>query len=483
MQLPFVLQSAETMKTSVAYLEPHMEKAGDSGKGRIVLATVKGDVHDIGKNLVDIILTNNGYEVHNIGIKVSIAEMIDKALEVKSDAIGMSGLLVKSTLIMRDNLEELNSRALEGIPVLLGGAALTRTYVERDLREVYKGRLFYGKDAFEGLRVMDRLGEIKRDPTTDDPDWGRTPSDSSVALRGRFGSGDDEQPVDLPDRSPVVEDDNPIFVPPFTGSKVVKGIALDDIAAYINETALFRNQWQFRPEKGANGAKETDEEFKARLQPLLREQLAAAKADGLLNPAVVYGYWPCNGDGQDVVVWEDESRDRELTRFWFPRARKEPNLCIADFFRPLRSDGGESPEVDYVAFHIVTMGAAVSERTAELFAADKYQDYLLLHGLGVEMAEALAEYWHRRIREELGFADEDGPTLTGLFRQQYRGGRYSWGYEACPDLEDNEKVAHLLGAERLGITVSEETGFQYQPEQTTSAIICHHPKAKYFVAR
>ena len=478
MQLPFVLQSAETMKKSVAYLEPHMEKADDSGKGRIVLATVKGDVHDIGKNLVDIILTNNGYEVHNIGIKVSIAEMIDKALEVKSDAIGMSGLLVKSTLIMRDNLEELNSRALEGIPVLLGGAALTRTYVERDLREVYKGRLFYGKDAFEGLRVMDRLGEIKRDPSSDDPDWGRTPSDSSVALRGRFASGDDEQPAELPDRSPAVEDDNPIFVPPFTGSKIVKGIALDDIAAYINETALFRNQWQFRPEKGADGSKETDEEFKARLRPQLREQLAAAKADGLLNPALVYGYWPCNGDGQDVVVWEDESRDREVTRFWFPRARKEPNLCIADFFRPI-----ESPEVDYVAFHIVTMGAAVSERTAELFAADKYQDYLMLHGLGVEMAEALAEYWHRRIREELGFADEDGPTLTGLFRQQYRGGRYSWGYEACPDLEDNEKVAHLLGAERLGITVSEETGFQYHPEQTTSAIICHHPKAKYFVAR
>jgi 5-methyltetrahydrofolate--homocysteine methyltransferase len=478
MQLPFVLQSAETMKASVAYLEPHMEKAGDSGKGRIVLATVKGDVHDIGKNLVDIILTNNGYEVHNIGIKVSITEMIDKALEVKSDAIGMSGLLVKSTLIMRDNLEELNSRDLANIPVLLGGAALTRTYVERDLREVYEGRLFYGKDAFEGLRVMDRLGEIRRDPESDDPDWGRVPSDSTVELRGRFASGKEDVPADLPDRSPVVEDDNQIFVPPFTGSKIVKGVALDEIAAYINETALFRNQWQFRPEKKADGTKETDEEFKARLRPTLRAQLASAKADGLLNPAVVYGYWPCNGDGQDVVVWEDESRDRELTRFWFPRARKEPFLCIADFFRPI-----ESPDVDYVAFHIVTMGAAVSERTAELFAADKYQDYLLLHGLGVEMAEALAEYWHRRIREELGYADEDGPTLAGLFRQQYRGGRYSWGYEACPDLEDNERVAELLGADRLGITVGEETGYQYHPEQTTSAIICHHPKAKYFVAR
>ena len=475
MQLPFVLQSAETMKASVAHLEPHMEKVeGGGGKGRIVLATVKGDVHDIGKNLVDIILTNNGYEVHNIGIKVSIADMIAKALDVKADAIGMSGLLVKSTLIMRDNLTELNARELSSIPVLLGGAALTRTYVERDLREVYDGRLFYGKDAFEGLRVMERLGDIKRDPAGDDPDWGRVPSDSTAALRGRFapddGGGADAPRV--PARSPAVEEDNPLFTPPFTGSKVVKGIALDDIAQYLNETALFRNQWQFRPEGG-----EDDDAFKARLRPRLREQLAGARSEGLLNPAVVYGYWPCNGDGQDLVVWADESRDRELTRFWFPRSSKDPWLCIADFFRPI-----ESPDVDHVAFHIVTMGSAVSERAAELFAADKYQDYLLLHGLGVEMAEALAEYWHRRIREEWGFAGEDGPTLGGLFRQQYRGGRYSWGYPACPDLEDNVKVFDLLDAGRIGLTVSEDTGYQYQPEQTTSAILCHHPQAKYFIA-
>jgi 5-methyltetrahydrofolate--homocysteine methyltransferase len=298
-------------------------------------------------------------------------------------------------------------------------------------------------------------------------------------VRARAGIEErDDSGIVLPDRSPAVETDNTVFVPPFTGSRVIKGVSLDDIAAYLNETALFRNQWGFRPETG-----ESAEEFKARLRPMLRAQLASAKADGLLNPGVVYGYWPCNGDGQDVVIWEDESRDRELTRFWFPRARKEPWLCIADFFRPLRSDGGESAEVDYVAFHIVTMGAAVSERTAELFANDKYQDYLLLHGLGVEMAEALAELWHRRVREEMGFANEDGPTLAGLFRQQYRGGRYSWGYDACPDLEDNQRVAELLGADRLGIAVGEETGFQYQPEQTTSAIICHHPKAKYFVAR
>ena len=474
MQLPFVLQSAETMKASVAHLEPYMEKAVDgvdSSKGRIVLATVKGDVHDIGKNLVDIILTNNGYEVHNIGIKISISEMIEKATEVDAHAIGMSGLLVKSTLIMRDNLEELNARELSDIPVLLGGAALTRSYVERDLRGVYRGRLFYGKDAFEGLRVMDQLGEIRRDPSKDDPDWGVVPSESTVRARSGIDKRDTSG-IDLPDRSPAVEDDNPVFVPPFTGNRIIKGIPLDDIAAYINETALFRNQWGFRPEGG-----ETDDEFKARLRPEFRDLLAKTRADDLLVPQVVYGYYPCNGDGTDVVIWADESRQAEITRFPFPRSVREPHLCIADFFRPI-----ESPDVDYVAFMIVTMGERVSERTAELFKADKYQDYLMLHGIGVEMAEALAELWHRRIREEMGFADEDGPTVAGLFRQQYRGGRYSWGYPACPDLEDNQKVAELLEAERIGIEVNEDTGFQFQPEQSTSAIICHHPKAKYFVA-
>jgi 5-methyltetrahydrofolate--homocysteine methyltransferase len=479
MQLPFVLQSAETMKASVAYLEPYMEKAVDgvdSSKGRIVLATVKGDVHDIGKNLVDIILTNNGYEVHNIGIKISISEMIEKATEVNAHAIGMSGLLVKSTLIMRDNLEELNAREMSDIPVLLGGAALTRSYVERDLRGVYRGRLFYGKDAFEGLRVMDQLGEIRRDPSKDDPDWGVVPSESTVRARTGIEKRDTSD-LDLPDRSPAVETDNHIYVPPFTGSRIIKGIPLDDIAAYINETALFRNQWGFRPEAG-----ESDDEFKERLRPEFRDLLAKTRADDLLVPQVVYGYYPCNGDGTDVVIWEDESRQAEITRFPFPRSVREPHLCIADFFRPLTVDGERNPDVDYVSFMIVTMGERVSERTAELFKADKYQDYLMLHGIGVEMAEALAELWHRRIREEMGFADEDAPSTAGLFRQQYRGGRYSWGYPACPDLEDNERVAKLLEAERIGIVVNEDTGFQFQPEQSTSAIICHHPKAKYFVA-
>jgi 5-methyltetrahydrofolate--homocysteine methyltransferase len=481
MQLPFVLQSAETMKASVAHLEPHMEKVeGDDGKGRIVLATVKGDVHDIGKNLVDIILTNNGYEVHNLGIKVGIAEMIEKAREVRADAIGMSGLLVKSTLIMRDNLEELNGRELADIPVLLGGAALTRSYVERDLRDLYNGRLFYGKDAFEGLHVMDRLGAIKRGDESDDPDWGRVPSESRVPSRASLGLADkgDGPPAELPARSPDVVADNEVFTPPFLGSRVVKGLPIDEIAGYLNETALFRNQWQFRPQAGADGTTESDDEFKARIRPTLRSELAAAKADGLLVPQVVYGYFPANGDGNDLVIWADETRSTERARFAFPRQSKAPYYCIADFFRPADGD-----QVDYAAFSIVTMGHAVSERTAKLFADDRYQEYLLLHGLGVEMAEALAEYWHRRVREEWGFAHEDGPSLAGLFRQQYRGGRYSWGYPACPDLEDNVTVMRLLAGERIGLECSEETGYQYQPEQTTSALICHHPQAKYFVAR
>ncbi len=470
MQLPFVLQSAETMKTAVSHLEPHMEKDDTAaGKGRIVLATVKGDVHDIGKNLVDIILTNNGYEVHNLGIKVSIAEMIDQAQRLEADAIGMSGLLVKSTLIMRENLEELNARGLSRIPVLLGGAALTRSYVERDLRDVYDGRLFYGKDAFEGLSVMDRLGRIRRGDIVDDA-FGVEPA-------GRDRPAKAPRPAPALDtatrRAPDVATDNEVFVPPFIGSKVVKGLPLDDIATYVNETALFRNQWGYRPHEG-----EDDAAFKARVRPELRALLATCKADDLLVPQVVYGYFPANSDGNDLVVWSDDTRTNEAARFSYPRQSAEPWRCIADFFRPV-----ESGETDYAAFHIVTMGEAISARCAQLFAADRYQDYLMFHGIGVEMAEALAEYWHHRVRTDWGFADEDGPTLGGLFRQQYRGGRYSWGYPACPNLEDNATVAELLGAERIGIEVNEDTGWQYQPEQTTSALICHHPQAKYFVAR
>jgi 5-methyltetrahydrofolate--homocysteine methyltransferase len=469
MQLPFVLQSAETMKTAVAHLEQYMEKTGESSaKGKLVLATVKGDVHDIGKNLVDIICTNNGYEVHNIGIKIGIQEMIEKVKEVNADALGMSGLLVKSTIIMRDNLQELNTQELSDIPVLLGGAALTRSYVEQDLRKVYDGRVFYGKDAFEGLSVLDTLMNIKK-TGIDDPDFGRKLGTRLIERAEKV----EVDPSTIPARSPEVETDNEVFTPPFLGSKVVKGIGLDEIAEYINETALFRNQWQYRPNEG-----ETDADFKDRIRPLLREQLGAAKSGGYLVPQVVYGYFPVNADGNDLVVWTDDTRTVEKTRFHYPRQKVAPFMCIADFYRSV-----ESGEKDYAAFHIVTMGSPVSEKAAELFAENKYNDYMVLHGIGVEMAEALAEYWHHRIRTEWGYVGQDGPSLAGLFRQQYRGGRYSWGYPACPDLEDNATVAELLEAGRIGIEVSEETGWQYQPEQTTSAIICHHPKAKYFVAR
>ena len=459
MQLPFVLRSAETMKAAVAHLEPLMESSDVGGRGSIVLATVQGDVHDIGKNLVDIILTNNGFTVHNLGTKVGVGELIDAFQQTGADAIGMSGLLVKSTLVMRDNLDELRRRGLGETPILVGGAALTRGYVENDLQARYPGPVFYGKDAFAGLDAMRRIvaGDVKVPPsraavpTVADRDQTAAPFASSAS----------------------VARDNRIPQPPFLGSRVVTGVPLDDVAGYVNTTALYRNQWGFRPETG-----ESDDEFKDRMAPTLRRLLADAQTRDLLVPQLVYGYFPATGDGNDLVIWSDPQRSSERLRFRFPRQRGEPGLCIADFFRPI-----ESPEIDYAAFHIVSMGPLVSERAAELFAQNRYRDYLFLHGLGVEMAEALAEYWHRRIRVEWGFGDEDGPTLSGLFRQQYRGGRFSWGYPACPDLEDNATVAELLGAERLGIVVGPETGYQYQPEQTTSALICHHPEAKYFVAR
>jgi 5-methyltetrahydrofolate--homocysteine methyltransferase len=470
MQLPFVPQSAETMKAAVAYLEPLMEKADAAGKGTVVLATVKGDVHDIGKNLVDIILTNNGYLVYNLGIKIAITEMIEKALEVDADAIGMSGLLVKSTIIMRENLEELNTRGLaDRVPVLLGGAALTRNYVERDLRDVYEGRVFYGKDAFEGLRTMDTLMAGKRSGDLD-PAFGREAGGRKLPPR-KSERDAAAPPVEVPARSDVAVDAR-VFAPPFVGSRVAKGISLDDIAGYINETALFRNQWQFRPEKGGG---ENDDEFKARIRPTLRDQLAIAKQESLLVPAAAWGYFAVNSEGTDLVVWKDDTRTQEWMRFGFPRQQKPPFLCIADFFRP-----SESGEADYAAFHVVTMGSRASEREQELFAADRYQEYLLLHGLSVEMTEALAEMWHRRIREEWGFADEDGPSLAGLFRQQYRGSRYSWGYPACPELDDQVKVAELLEIDRIGVAITEE--FHLVPEQSTSAIVVPHPEAKYFIA-
>jgi 5-methyltetrahydrofolate--homocysteine methyltransferase len=460
MQLPFVLRSAETMKAAVAYLEPHLDKAAETDRGSIILATVSGDVHDIGKNLVDIILTNNGFRVHNLGIKVSIAEMIEEYEKHNADAIGMSGLLVKSTLIMRENLDELNRRGMGTVPILLGGAALTRGYVENDLQQRHEGPVIYGKDAFAGLDAMRWIGGDGERPTA--------PERFIPSLEGKTP---DHGPA--PRRSPDIAAESPVPDPPFTGSRIAKGVELDDIVRYVNTTALLRNQWQYRPESG-----ESDTEFKRRLAPEIRRVLAGARAEDLLQPRVVYGYYPANSDGDELIVWSDVERTDELARFRFPRQSGPPWLCIADYFRPV-----ESAHVDVVAFHIVTMGPEISERTAQLFAADRYEDYLKIHGLGVELTEALAEYWHARIRQDLGISQEDDPTIRGLFRQRYQGGRYSWGYPACPDLEDNMTVADLLGAHRIGIEVGAHTGFQYQPEQTTSAIICHHPQAKYFIAR
>jgi 5-methyltetrahydrofolate--homocysteine methyltransferase len=464
MQLPFVLQSAEVMKAAVAVLEPHMERTDQGGKGTMVLATVKGDVHDIGKNLVDIILTNNGYTVHNLGIKQSIATIIDKAEELGADAIGMSGLLVKSTIVMRENLEELNARGLDRYPVLLGGAALNRTYVEGDLRQVYKGRVFYCRDAFAGLQVMDRLREERAGGLEVEPEPVRAPRVATTARR-----------TAVPDTAKVarsdVATDVPVPAAPFFGSRIVKGIPIREIAPYLNESALFRGQWQLRPIGGKEGWQRL---LETEARPRLRALLEEAIAEQVLRPAVVYGYFPCNADGNDLVVWDD--RGGERVRFSFPRQRRDRRLCIADFFRPL-----DSGERDVVAFHVVTMGRAASEATARLFEANRYREYLELHGITVEMAEALAEYWHKRIREELGIAGEDAEDMEGLFDQGYRGARYSFGYPACPDLEEQTKIFELLQPGRIGVELSEE--YQLHPEQSTSAIVVHHPQAIYFNAR
>jgi 5-methyltetrahydrofolate--homocysteine methyltransferase len=472
MQLPFVLQSAEVMKAAVAYLEPHMEKADAGGKGTIVLATVKGDVHDIGKNLVDIILSNNGYTVVNLGIKQPISAILDAATEHSADAIGMSGLLVKSTVIMKENLQEMAQRGV-ATPVLLGGAALTRAYVERDLREVYEGDVSYARDAFEGLRLMDAVMAAKRGAgSVPSAAVVRAPADAASerpAPRRRVVEVDEST---LPARSAVATD-VPVPVPPFWGDRVVKGIALADYAAYLDERATFMGQWGLRGSRGGNGPS-YEELVETEGRPRLRAWLARAQEEGILNAAVAYGYFPCVAKGDDLIVLSEDSAER--CRFTFPRQRRDRRLCISDFFRP-----EETGETDVVAFHVVTMGSHVSEVTAELFAKDAYRDYLELHGLSVQLTEALAEMWHRRIREELGIAGDDAPDLAGIFRQDYRGSRYSFGYPACPNLEDQTKIVDLLHPERIGVTLSEE--FQLHPEQSTSAIVVHHPEAKYFAAR
>lgn len=482
MQLPFVLQSAEVMKTAVAYLEPHMDKADDGGKGRIVLATVKGDVHDIGKNLVDIILSNNGYEVVNIGIKQPINAILDAAEEHRADAIGMSGLLVKSTVIMKENLAEMATRGVaERWPVLLGGAALTRSFVEDDLRAVFPGQVHYARDAFEGLSLMDRVMTAKRGgaPVVD--------AEREAALAARRARREKQRAVvreSLPDlhdasvRSDVARDVE-VPTPPFFGSRVIKGLPLAEYAALLDERATFLGQWGLRGARGGKGPS-YEELVETEGRPRLRYWLDRLTADKVLEAAVVYGYFPAYSEGNDLVIL-DENGHSERARFSFPRQRQERRLCLADFFRP------KGDQLDVVALQLVTVGQPVSEYTAKMFAANEYRDYLEVHGLSVQLTEALAEYWHRRIRSELTLpggrtvAGDDPGDLAGLLRTDFRGCRYAFGYPACPDLEDRAKIVELLGAERIGVTLSEE--FQLEPEQATDAIVVHHPEASYFNAK
>ena len=471
MQLPFVLQSAEVMKAAVAHLEPHMDRieSDQSGKGTIVLATVKGDVHDIGKNLVDIILSNNGYTVVNLGIKQPISTILDAAEENAADAIGMSGLLVKSTVVMKENLEEMNQRGVAARwPVLLGGAALTRAYVEDDLASLYAGEVRYARDAFEGLRLMDAVAAAKHDPKT-------SLAEALPALRKRrVARGPTAaEPAAAPDVRSDVALDNPVPVPPFWGTRVVRGLHLADYAAYLDERATFMGQWGLRGSRGGPGYEELVETHG---RPRLRMWLDRLHTEGILEAAVVYGYWPAFSEGNDLVVLDAGDRQGEIARFTFPRQRRDRRLCLADFFRPR-----ESGQLDVVAFHLVTVGSKVAEATAKLFAEHAYRDYLELHGLSVQLTEALAEYWHARVRSELGFGAEDSGDLDAILAQGYRGSRYSFGYPACPDLADRTTLVRLLEPERIGVTLSDE--LQLHPEQSTDALVVHHPEAKYFNAR
>ncbi|MFK0259714.1 vitamin B12 dependent-methionine synthase activation domain-containing protein, partial [Streptomyces angustmyceticus] len=467
MQLPFVLQSAEVMKSAVAHLEPHMEKSDDEGKGTIVLATVRGDVHDIGKNLVDIILSNNGYNVVNLGIKQPVSAILEAAEEHRADVIGMSGLLVKSTVIMKENLEELNQRKMAAdFPVILGGAALTRAYVEQDLHEIYEGEVRYARDAFEGLRLMDALIAVKRG----------VPGATLPELKQRRVPKRDTAVLDVEEPEGAVRSDvaldNPVPTPPFWGTRVVKGIQLADYASWLDEGALFKGQWGLKQARTGDGP--TYEELvETEGRPRLRGWLDKLQTENLLEAAVVHGYFPCVSKGDDLILLHEDGTER--TRFTFPRQRRGRRLCLADYFRP-----EETGEKDVVGLQVVTVGSRIGEETAKLFAANSYRDYLELHGLSVQLAEALAEYWHARVRAELAIGSGDPATLDGMLRTEYQGCRYSFGYPACPDLEDRAKIADLLRPERIGVELSEE--FQLHPEQSTDALVVHHPEAGYFNA-
>ena len=476
MQLPFVLQSAEVMKKAVSYLEPHMYKIGTGLKPRakIVLATVAGDVHDIGKNLVDIILSNNGYEVVNLGIKQHIHQIIDALKRTGADAIGMSGLLVKSVGVMEENLRELCRQDLT-VPVLVGGAALTRRHAESHLRDLYAGSLYYGRDAFEALRICGGLAEdsLREIDAEIDLRLARRAAAEQKVAAMRASEEAETTGVAVAE-PPEVDREVPVPQPPFYGDRVIEDVDIYEVYPYINTTALFRGQWQFKKRS------KSDEVYQALIDEVVLPTFERLKAvcgyEKILQPKVVYGYWPCNSDGDDLVIFDPEDHDREIERFTFPRQRKHGRRCISDFFRPVGSSNGQVRDV--IGMSCVTMGPQVTRRARALFDNDEYVEYLYLHGLGVEAAEALAELWHKRIRAELGIAGEDSTEVRQLFTQHYRGSRYSFGYPACPDMSDQAKLFRLLRPDRIGCALTEN--WQIDPEQSTSAIIAHHPQAKYF---
>jgi 5-methyltetrahydrofolate--homocysteine methyltransferase len=472
MQLPFVLQSAETMKAAVAHLEPHMERAEGQEKGTIVLATVKGDVHDIGKNLVDIILTNNGYRVVNLGIKVPLADMVAAAKEHRAHAIGMSGLLVKSTVVMRENLEEMSRLNLD-IPIMLGGAALTRNYVEDDCVRAYaSGRVAYARDAFDGLHLMDRITGNGFDDYLAAVQSKR--SGKARNTTRTLGQADERafRPVDVAvvqQRRRRLTQDQKVIEPPFWGPRIVEA-APKAIVPFINERSLYQFQWGFR--KQGRSLDDFLGWAKQELRPVMRRMLTICEEQDILRPQAIYGYWKAAGQGNDLIVFEQDGTT-ELCRFALPRQPKEDGECIADFFRDV-----DDAERDVIGLQVVTVGQKASDTARVWFEDNRYQDYLYLHGLSVEMAEAMAEYTHKRIRAECGFAGEDDRDMEKMLAQGYRGSRYSFGYPACPKLEDQAPLLRLLQAERVGVSLSDE--WQLHPEQSTSAIVVLNQRAKYF---
>ncbi|MSR45100.1 MAG: methionine synthase [Phycisphaerales bacterium] len=497
MQLPFVLQSASVMKKAVAFLQPHMERVGVTAKPKatVVLATVAGDVHDIGKNLVDIILSNNGYKVHNIGIKQPLSQILSAWRTTGADLIGMSGLLVKSVTVMEENLREMNRQEIT-VPVMLGGAALTRHYAEGHLRGGYRGELYYGRDAFEGLAVCEafasgsmvainkeidarlakraaidarsKANALRASAVTSSGGGGEPPAGSGTNFDSAFP---DTAATSAGAMGAVIAHDNPIPDPPFWGSRLTDRIDLDLIYPYINKTALFRGQWGFR--RGELDERAYERYLSDEVEPILERLKRECRIEKVLRPAVVWGYFPCNSQGDDLVIFDSEDHDRERERFSFPRQRAGRRISISDFYRPI-----ESGRRDVIALTCVTMGSEASQRAKSLFERNEYTEYLYLHGMGVECAEGLAEMWHKRVRAELGISHEDDPKIERLFQQHYRGSRYSFGYPACPDLADQEKLFRLLQPQRIGCVLTEN--HQIEPEQSTSAIIVHHPQAKYF---